>query len=272
MKFKYINMKLILLDRKFIKTLSLFIILILFFACGSKQDVVYFQNVDAVGSSKPINNYNPILRSDDILTITVSALDQDAVRPFNLSAVAFIEEDGGYGKTLQQTYLIDTNGNIDFPVLGTIKMAGLNRIQATNAIKDMLKEYIKDPIVNIRTMNFKVTVLGEVNNPGAYTIPNERITIIEALGLAGDMTIHAERKNVLVIREENGKKKYTRVDMTSEDVFNSTVYYLTQNDVIYVEPNNSRVKSSAVGPSTSVTLGVISTLLTAVALVISITK
>ena len=117
-----------------------------------------------------------------------------------------------------------------------------------------------------------MTVLGEVNRPGSFTIPNERITVIEALGLAGDLTIQAERKNVLVIREENGKKTYNRIDLTSEEVFNSSVYYLAQNDVIYIEPNNSRIKSSTVGPSTSTTLGVISTLVTVAALIISITR
>jgi len=254
------------------RNLMLFSLIILFYSCGSKQDIVYFQDVDFIGSSKPINTYNPIFGPDDMLTITVSALDQDAVRPFNLPAVSFTEMDGDIGRTRQQTYLIDTNGNIDFPVLGTIKLEGLNRIQATTLIKDMLKEYIKDPIVNIRTMNFKVTVLGEVNKPGSYIIPNERITVVEALGLAGDMTLQAERKNVLIIREKKGIKTYNRVDMTSETVFNSPVYFLSQNDVIYVEPNNSRAKSSTVGPSTSATLGVISTLVTVAALIISITS
>ena len=168
--------------------------------------------------------------------------------------------------------MVDANGNIDFPVLGTLKLAGLNRIEATAKIKELLNEYIKDPIVNIRIINFKVTILVEVNRPGSYTIPNERITVLEALGLAGDMTIQAERRNVLVIREENGKKTYNRIDLTSETVFNSSIYYLTQNDVIYVEPNNSRVKSSAVGPNVSATLSVISTLVTVAALIISITR
>ena len=115
-------------------------------------------------------------------------------------------------------------------------------------------------------------MLGEVNRPGTFTILNDRITILEALGLAGDMTIQAKRQNVLIIREENGKKTYNRVDLTSESLFNSSVYYLTQNDVIYVEPNNSRVKSSAVGPNVSATLSVISTLVTVAALIISITR
>jgi len=264
------NMKSIIPNLK--KYLFFISLSVLLFSCGSKQDVVYFQDVDTMGVSKSINSYVPTIRPDDILTIVVSALDQDAVKPFNLTSVAFAAEDGGAGRATQQNYLVDINGNIDFPVLGTLKLAGLNRIQATTLIKEMLKEYIKDPIVNIRTVNFKVTVLGEVAQPGAYTISNERITIIEALGLAGDMTIQAQRKNVLVIREENGNKTYTRVDLTSESVFNSPVYYLTQNDVIYIEPNNSRIKSSTIGPSTSTTLGVISTLVTVAALIISITR
>jgi len=255
--------------KNFILFLSLSILL---FSCGSRQDIVYFQDVDQMGMSRPIKSYSPVIKPADMITINVSALDYDAVRPFNLPAVSFIREDGEIGRAAQQTYLVDSNGNIDFPVLGTLKLAGLNRIQATSFLKDMLKVYIKNPIINIRTVNFKVTVLGEVNRPGSYIIQNERITIIEALGLAGDMTIQAERRNVLVIREENGKKTYNRVNMTSEEVFNSPVYYLTQNDVIYVEPNNSRIKSSTVGPSTTETLRIISTLVTVAALVVSISN
>jgi len=265
-------MKLNRIDRSYKKILYLFSINILFIACGSKQDIVYFQNVDSVGVSRPIVNYSPVISPDDMLTINVSALDQDAVRPFNLPVVTFVQESGEIGRSAQQTYLVDMEGNIYFPVLGTIQLGGLNRIQATSLIQDKLKEYVKDPIVNIRNINFKVTVLGEVNRPGSYTIPNERITILEALGLAGDMTIQAERKNVLIIREEKGKKTYNRLDMTSEEIFNSPVYYLAQNDVIYIEPNNSKVKSSSVGPSTTTTLGIISLLLTSVALVTSITR
>lgn len=256
-----------------IKKFVLFISILSFlYSCGTKQDIVYFQDVDVIGNSKTIHNYTHIFQPDDVITINVSALDFDAVKSFNLPAVSFIREDGEIGRAAQQTYLIDSNGNIDFPVLGSLKLSGLNRIQATTMLKDMLKDYIKEPIVNIRTVNFKVTVLGEVNRPGSFTIPNERITVLEALGLAGDMTIQAERKNVLVVREENGSKTYNRIDLTSETVFNSPVYYLSQNDVVYVEPNNSRVKSSTVGPSTSTTLGVISTLVTVAALIISITR
>jgi len=241
-------------------------------SCGSKQDIVYFQGTDAVGSSTSVYNYNSVIRPDDRLTINVSALDQDAVVPFNLPAVSFNQANGNIGASRQQTYLVDSNGTINFPVLGTLKLVGLNKIQATTMIRDMLKEYIKDPIVNIRTVNFKVTVLGEVKKPGSYTIQNDRITILEALGLAGDLNIQGQRDNVFVLREADGKKTYNRIDLTSEELFNSPMYYLTQNDVIYVQPNNSRIRSSTVGPNTNATLGLVSTLATVAALLISITS
>ncbi|MET2985097.1 polysaccharide biosynthesis/export family protein [Aureibaculum conchae] len=241
-------------------------------SCGSRQDIVYFQDADIAAISRPIENYNAIIKPDDALTITVSSLDIELARPFNLSSISYTDNDGGLGRTTLQSYLVDANGNIDFPVLGTLKLTGLTRIQATAMIKDMLKDYLKDPIVNLRNVNFKVSVLGEVNNPGLFTVQNDRITILEALALAGDLTINAERKNVLVVREEGNKKTYNRVNLTSEEIFNSPMYYLTQNDVIYVTPNSSRIKGSNVGPSTSATLTAISILITAAALVVSITK
>ncbi len=241
-------------------------------SCGSKEDVVYFQNVSQNNNNVSINQYIPKIRPDDMLTITVTALDQDLARPFNLPTVAFNSNGDILGNQRQETYLVDANGNIEFPVLGTLKLGGLNRIQATNMIKGLLKEYLKNPIVNLRTVNFKVTVLGEVRNPGLYTVQNDRITIIEALGLAGDLTIQANRDNLLVIREDNNKKTYHRVSLTNEDIFNSPVYYLAQNDVIYIEPNSSRIKSSTIGPNTNATFNLISTLATVTALIVTITR
>ena len=262
------------IKQKFIQISNYFILTIvitLAISCGTRQDVVYFQDIDLTSTSKGIHHYSPVIGPDDMLTITVSALDQDLARPFNLSTMNFSLLDG-VGRPAVQSYLVDAKGNIDFPVLGTLKLDGLNRIQATSLIKNMLVEYIKNPIVNIRIVNFKITVLGEVNRPGSYTIPNERVTILEAIGLAGDLTIQAERKNILVVRENNGQKINNRVDITSETIFNSPVYYLTQNDVIYVQPNNSKIKSSNIGPNTNTTLSVIGTLVTVAALIISITR
>lgn len=256
-------------------TLNLLLFVLFLSSCGSKKDIVYFQNIDLKGTGNSINKYNPTIKPDDMLTIVVSALDQDAARAFNLSSVSFVQNENAYGRQTQQTYLVDTKGNIDFPVLGTIKLAGLNRIQATSLIKKMLKDYIKNPIVNIRNINFKVTVLGEVNRPGTFTITNERLTVLEALGLAGDLTIQAERKNIIVVRENNGKTSSTRIDLTATNLFESPVYYLTQNDVIYVQPNNSRIKSSTIGPNTNASLSVIGTIIsaiTATAVIINLTR
>lgn len=243
---------------------------VLLLSCGSKQEIVYFQDVDMAAVSKPIEDYSPIIRPDDLLTITVSAFDMVGVRPFNLMAVAYIDEEGTIGRNALQSYLVDAEGNIDFPVLGKLKLAGLTRIEAAKMIKDMVSEYVKNPIVNLRIINFRFTVLGEVKNPGTFTIPNNRITILEALGMAGDLTIQAERDNILIVREEGGKNTYNRINLTSEAVFNSPFYYLQQNDFIYVEPNNSRARSSTVGPDTNFTLGVIGALLTSAALVITV--
>ena len=259
------------ISRSIKKFLFFLIISITLLSCGSKEQIVYFQNIDTAGISNSIINYDAIIRADDLLTISVAALDQDAARPFNLPAFR-ISNATGQAREELQSYLVDTNGYIDFPVLGKLKLGGLNRVESTKLIKDMLKDYIKDPIVNIRIVNFKITVLGEVKNPGSYTIPNERITILEALGLAGDLTIKGVRDNVLVIRETDGKRVTTRVDLRSQEFFNSPMYYLVQNDVVYVEPNNSQIKASTVGPSTTETLRIISTLVTVAALIVSITR
>jgi len=133
---------------------------------------------------------------------------------------------------------------IEFPVIGTLKIAGLSNVEVKEMIKGKLKEYINDPIVSVKLENFRVTILGEVSNPGPITIENERITLIEALGLAGDLGIQGRRTNITVIREENNTQIIHKVDLTSKGIFNSPVYYLAQNDIVYVEPNESKVKAS----------------------------
>ena len=146
-------------------------------------------------------------------------------------------------------YLIDKDGMIDFPIIGKIKIAGLDRNEAIELLKNQLSVYIKKPIVNIRILNYKITVIGEVSKPGTFTIPNERITILEAIGIAGDLTITGKRNNVLIIRDIDGQKINFRVDLTKNELFKSPVYYLNQNDVVYVEPNRTKINSSAINPS-----------------------
>ena len=204
-----------------------------------------------------------------MLTIDVAALDPDAVRPFNLPAVNYSESViSAQGTLKMQTYLIDNNGHIEFPVLGTIKIGGLTRIEATAMMKERLTEYIKDPIVNIRIANFTITVIGDVNRPGTYTIQDERVTLPEALGLAGDLTNTATRTNLFLIRETNGKKRFAKLDLTSINIVNSPLYYLAQNDVLYVEPNNAKIRSSNYNPNTGIIISAVATLATIAAILV----
>jgi polysaccharide export outer membrane protein len=187
-----------------------------------------------------------------------------------MSAVALFNGQGVSGESSgggAKTYLIDHTGFIEFPLLGNIKLAGLTRTAATSLLKDKISEYVKDPIVNLELKNFRVTVLGEVTRPGVYQVNNERITLLEALGLAGDMTIFGERKNVLVVREKDGKKSYTRIDLTSDEIFKSPVYYLSQNDVVYIEPNKTKVRQSKTS-STGVIISIVGVLLSVTTLLI----
>lgn len=252
------------------RKLVVVIFLIIAVSCVSKKDIVYFQN-DVIDQSKVSNSYKTIIKPDDVLQITITALDVEAVRPFNLAAVTYsTSSNSAIGVAQQQTYLVDTNGEIDFPVLGKLKIGGMTRDQFIAFLKDKLEpDYILDPNINIRIANYKVTVLGDVQRPGSYPIPNERITILEAIGLAGDLNISGQRQNVIVHREEEGKKVQYQVDLLSKKIFTSPVYYLQQNDVVYVEPNYARIQSASANSNTSLIIsisGVIISLLTAISL------
>lgn len=226
---------------KVFRLFFLFIFLI-FQSCSSKKKIIYFQG----SLPAEVKNFNLIFRPDDIISIKVIGIDAEAVKPFNLPIIND-QQTGGYSAGIPSPagYLIDQEGNIDFPVVGKIKIAGLTRTQCVDYLKEQLKPYINNPTIIVRLLNYKITVLGEVKMPGTFTIPNERITLVEALGIAGDLTISGVRKNILVIRETNGKRTETRVDLTSTELFSSPVFVLQQNDLIYVAPNRARANSSA---------------------------
>jgi polysaccharide export outer membrane protein len=231
--------------------------------CVSKKDIVYFQN-DEIDQSKVSNSYKTIIKPDDVLQITITALDIEAVRPFNLSAVAYAtSSNSAVGQAQQQTYLVDNKGEIDFPVIGKIKIGGLTRDDTIELLRNKLApDYIKDPNINIRIANYKISVMGDVQRPGSYNIPNERITILDALALAGDINISAQRNNILIIREEEGKKLQYRIDLRSNEVLTSPVYYLQQNDVVYVEPNYARIQSASSNSNTTLFISITSLLIT----------
>lgn len=238
-----------------------------FTSCVSKKEIVYFQN-DEIDQSKVSNSYRTIIKPDDLLQITITSQDIEAVRPFNLSAVTYsTSSNSAIGVAQQQTYLVDTNGEIEFPVLGKLKIGGLSRNEVIDFLKNKLSpDYIKEPNINIRIANYKISVMGDVQRPGSYNIPNERITILDALALAGDINISGQRNNILIIREENNKKVEYRVDLRSKDVLTSPVYYLQQNDVVYVEQNYARIQSASSNSSTSLFISITGLIITIVSL------
>lgn len=215
------------------------IAMLLISSCGLKKKLVYFQGEDQIELSR--YSYTPVFKADDLLQITVTADDPETALPFNQAdpSAGLVRGNLGYstGAPVTTGYLIDSTGQVNMPVIGKVKVLGLNRVEATQLIEDKLKQYLSNPVVQIRIMNFRVTVLGDVRTPGTFTIPNERITILEAIGLAGDLTITGNRKSVTVIRNEGDSEKQFKIDLTSKEIFNSPVYYLDQNDVVYVEPN-----------------------------------
>jgi len=241
--------------------MSLFMLLLA--SCASKEDVVYFQNTGDFETLVSENSFTPKFKVDDVLSIYVSTLDNAASAPFNLFRAGSENITGGGGIRPEQVdYLIDKDGEIDFPVIGKIKVAGLSSEELRVLLREKLSDYLKDPIINIRLRNFTVTVLGEVNRPGTYPVNGERITIMEALGLANDLTIKGKRENVMVIRDFDGTKVYHRINLKRKEAMSSPVYYLTQNDVVYVEPNKSAITASALDNRATIAVSIASVLIT----------
>jgi len=260
---------------KKIKFISIVLFILALAGCSSQKEVAYFYGVNSNSADSINKKFNKIhearICSGDMLSITVTGLDPTAVVPFNLPLVSYATPGSDLISTslTLQTYLVDINGDINFPVIGSLKLSGLTKSQAIKYIDDQLAPYLKNAIVTIQFMNYRITVLGEVLRPGQYSISNERVTILDALGLAGDMTIFGKRNNVLITRENNGKLDFVRLNLNTDEVFKSPYYYLQQNDVIYVEPNS--VKSVA-SQNTSLYLSALSTFATLLAVIYAIVK
>lgn len=228
----------------------LYLIIMLAATGCANRNLVYFSDMpQSAEQSTPIKNYNaPKIQPDDILSIAVSSLSAESNVLFN----NVILPTTGAGTNviadkINEGYLVDKNGFINFPVIGKIALAGLSKEEATEKMTDLIKTQVKNPIVNIRFLNFKVTVIGEVQNPSTFTVPTEKINVLEALGLAGDMTTYGRRETVLIIREKNGVRTTTRLNLNKKDVLSSPYYYLQQNDIVYVEPAN-KVKVADTAP------------------------
>lgn len=242
-------------------------------SCVSREKVVYYQDIEQ--NPITLNKFETIIKPDDLLMIIVSAEDPEAAEPFNLTTNLSVNptNQAGGAQRQQQLYLVDKDGNIDFPVIGSINIGNKPKHEVAEMLKTEIAKYITNPIVNLRIMNFKVTVDGEVNRPGVHTIVSERISLPEVLALSGDLTTYGRRDNILITREgADHQLKTYRVDLTKSDFINSDFYYLRQNDLVYVEPNKTRVNSTAVGPNVSIYMTAISLLLTTTALILTNTR
>ena len=244
-------------------------------SCSSSRQVSYLQKLNEEFRDTLIE-YDAHIMPKDLLTITVNTSDPDAAIPFNLTVATPITANSKNltSQPSLQQYLVDNNGNIDFPVLGTLHIGGLTKSQAENMIKEKLKTYIKeDPIVNVRMANYKISVMGEVASPGTFTITNEKVNIMEALAMAGDMTVYGQRDKVKLIREDaQGNRQVIPLNLNDADIIVSPYYYLQQNDVVYVTPNKTKAKNAGISNSTTIWFSVVGTLVSLVSLIVTIAK
>lgn len=215
-------------------------------SCVNTKKTTYFNDIQDGVYKTSYDAAPPVIHKNDLLSIYVSSLNTEATLIFNAPSLPTTTSASAKGTTTQNVgYLVNDEGLIQFPVLGKVKAEGLTIKQLNDALVDDLtaKKLLVDPLVTIRFLNFRVTVIGEVGNPTVITVPNEKISILEAIGLAGDLTIYGKRENVLLIREEEGKKIVRRIDLNAPATLTSQFYYLKSNDVVYVEPNKNKVAS-----------------------------
>ena len=262
------------------RNLWLLLLPVLLAACQSYKKVPYFQNVEVVNEVEQQEKlYDAKIMPKDLLTIVVSCTNPELAIPFNLTVAsnASLTTSTSSFVTTQptlQAYLVDNDGNINFPVLGELKLGGLTKRGAEQLIIDKLKPYMKEiPIVTVRMVNYKISVIGEVTRPGTFTISNEKVNLLEALAMAGDMTVYGLRDNVKLIREDaNGKQQIVTLDLNKAETILSPYYWLQQNDIIYVTPNKAKARNSDVGNSTSLWFSATSILVSIVSLLVNILK
>lgn len=244
-------------------------------ACSVPKDVVYFQGIDDLSPeqlAKMSQTYTTKITNDDLLSINVTAWDPAAVTPFNPPVFAYSTvPQGEQPLTSSQnlyTYLVDEEGNINFPVLGKVRAAGLTRQELAKKMEDMISKYVDSPLVNVQLLNFRITMMGDISRPGSYTIKTDRVSVIDAIGLAGDLQLTANRKNILIIRDNQGIKETHRLDITDPAIFASPYFYLKQNDIVYVEPIKIKQRSRT-SSDRSFTMSVLTSLISSVSIITS---
>ncbi len=230
------------------KSFNIFVLAIglLAASCASQKEILYFQDIDQVQFEKMTTDYEAVIKKDDRLTIVVSGPDKTVTAPYNLTLGEMSTGGSGSYNPEQSTlsYLVDPEGNIDFPILGKIHVEGMTRNDLVNYLTEEIGKDVKDPIVYVSFKNYKITILGEVKNPGTYVMDSEKTTILQALGRAGDLTLNALRNDILLIREVNGVLTYVKIDLRNSDILQSSYYFLQQNDVIIVQPSAVRVAAA----------------------------
>lgn len=258
-----------------IRLWPLLLFVLLMGACSTPKDVTYFQGVDDLTPeqlAQMSRNYTSRICPDDLLTITVTGWDPTVLTPFNPPVYAFAAQGEEKVVTSQQlqTYLVNQDGTIDFPVVGKVQAAGLSKQELAEDLRLKIEKYAKDVNVNVQIVNFKVTVMGEVARPGAISIKNDRVSILDILGSVGDVTILANRKNVLVVRDTNGQKEFGRIDLTDPALFTSPYFYLRQNDVVYVEPNKAKKRNSRYSQAQQYSITVFSSILSTISVITTV--
>lgn len=246
----------------------LFVLNIFLFSCASSKDVIYLQK-DSINVEENMNNFQLTFKPDDLLQIIVTSKDLDAVLDFNLPVVSYSTNSNLVMNQPQlQNYLVNQEGFIDFPILGKIKVGGLTRTEVIKLLKEKLDpNYVKNPVINILITNFKISVHGDVRNPGIFNLTNERISIFDALGLAGDLNISGDRSEIRVLRENNNTKEIFSLDLRSKNIFSSPAYYLQQNDVVIVNPNSARIQDSKFTRSAGLFISLASVLISLVTII-----
>ena|ERR1700733_9041649 len=226
--------------------LSAFYLATVLTSCTSIKDIPYLKDIPDSTKAILIKDapyQDPLIQPNDILSVTIITIDPTTSVPVNQASIMPVSASSTASPTapgLVAGLLVDKNGNISLPILGTVKVGGLTTAQAKQSVKTEADKYYKETDVQVRFVNFSVTVIGEVMHPSTFVVPNERVSVLDAIGMAGDMTVYGRRENVMIIRDINGKKEVARLDLNSSNIFQSPYFYLRQNDVVYVEPNKSK--------------------------------
>ena len=255
---------------KLVYRLVLACIILALTGCATSRDLVYFQDIDEVTLGELTRHYELVIKRDDELKIIVSGPDKSVTDPYNMTlgdiTAGFTTHNEP--ETPMMSFVVDTNGDINFPVLGRIHVEGMTRLELIDYLQAEIGKDVKNPIVYVSFKNYKITVLGEVNSPGTYTYKTERVNVLQALGMAGDLTVAAKRDHILLLREVDGVMQHDQLDLRESSLLDSPYFYLQQNDILYVPPSSARLMTKNNGPSVwGAVLSSISTIIAIISLI-----